>query len=122
MMLAPFQALNFTGMGGPMGVYEPYDTDACDPGGTHCVARDNEAFYVRPGRTERTPSEFAAARFRKVLSAIGVLPPWDQQRPCCTRLEKATRTRLTMAFSQGGTMARAGTSNRFARPMVGRTG
>lgn len=26
MMLAPFQALNFTGMGDPMGVYDPYDT------------------------------------------------------------------------------------------------
>mmetsp|Transcript_59458 Transcript_59458/g.158222 ORF Transcript_59458/g.158222 Transcript_59458/m.158222 type:complete len:80 (+) Transcript_59458:61-300(+) len=39
------QSLNFTGMGGPMGVYEPYDTDVCDPGGLRCRARDNEGFY-----------------------------------------------------------------------------
>lgn len=33
MMLAPFQALNFTGMGDPMGVYDPYDTgDLIHPG------------------------------------------------------------------------------------------
>ena len=48
MLLAPFQALNFTGMGGPMGVYEPGDTDRCDTGGMHCVARDEVGFYMRP--------------------------------------------------------------------------
>eukprot|EP00291_Cryptomonas_curvata_P014405 CAMPEP_0172151650 /NCGR_PEP_ID=MMETSP1050-20130122/350_1 /TAXON_ID=233186 /ORGANISM="Cryptomonas curvata, Strain CCAP979/52" /LENGTH=107 /DNA_ID=CAMNT_0012819785 /DNA_START=174 /DNA_END=497 /DNA_ORIENTATION=- len=39
------QSLNFTGMGGPMGVYEPYDTDVCEPGGLRCVSRDNEGNY-----------------------------------------------------------------------------
>jgi hypothetical protein len=48
MLLAPFQALNFTGMGGPMGVYEPGDTDRCDTGGMNCVARDEVGFYMRP--------------------------------------------------------------------------
>ena len=70
MVLAPFQALNFTGMGGPMGVYEPYDTDACDTGGTHCVARDNEAFYARPGRSERRKDKRA---WRCTLPRIAVL-------------------------------------------------
>eukprot|EP00286_Rhodomonas_abbreviata_P000856 CAMPEP_0181289644 /NCGR_PEP_ID=MMETSP1101-20121128/991_1 /TAXON_ID=46948 /ORGANISM="Rhodomonas abbreviata, Strain Caron Lab Isolate" /LENGTH=81 /DNA_ID=CAMNT_0023393877 /DNA_START=74 /DNA_END=319 /DNA_ORIENTATION=+ len=32
-------------MGGPMGVYEGYDTDVCNDGGTVCTAMDNEGFY-----------------------------------------------------------------------------
>ena len=32
-----------------MGVYEPGDTDRCDVGGMHCVARDEVGYYVRPG-------------------------------------------------------------------------
>mmetsp|Transcript_1378 Transcript_1378/g.2436 ORF Transcript_1378/g.2436 Transcript_1378/m.2436 type:complete len:82 (+) Transcript_1378:152-397(+) len=32
-------------MGGPMGVYEGYDTDICQDGGKFCVARDNEGYY-----------------------------------------------------------------------------
>lgn len=59
MMLAPFQSLNFTGMGGPMGVYEPYDTDACDSSGMHCTEMDNEAYYTHPGF--RLPSVSAAS-------------------------------------------------------------
>jgi len=46
--LGHLQALQFTGMGGPMGVYENYDTDACQDGGTFCVARDNEGYYGDP--------------------------------------------------------------------------
>eukprot|EP00290_Baffinella_frigidus_P029165 CAMPEP_0180221430 /NCGR_PEP_ID=MMETSP0987-20121128/19871_1 /TAXON_ID=697907 /ORGANISM="non described non described, Strain CCMP2293" /LENGTH=104 /DNA_ID=CAMNT_0022182847 /DNA_START=1 /DNA_END=315 /DNA_ORIENTATION=- len=40
-----FSKMNFTGMGGPMGAYDDYDTDICNDGGTHCVARDNEGYY-----------------------------------------------------------------------------
>eukprot|EP00291_Cryptomonas_curvata_P015659 CAMPEP_0172152660 /NCGR_PEP_ID=MMETSP1050-20130122/977_1 /TAXON_ID=233186 /ORGANISM="Cryptomonas curvata, Strain CCAP979/52" /LENGTH=69 /DNA_ID=CAMNT_0012821039 /DNA_START=162 /DNA_END=371 /DNA_ORIENTATION=- len=29
-------------MGGPMGVYEDYDTMRCDDGGVNCVEMDNE--------------------------------------------------------------------------------
>jgi len=49
MLLAPVQALSFTGMGGATGVYEGTDTDRCDTGGTSCAVRDSEAFYKRPG-------------------------------------------------------------------------
>lgn len=38
-------SLNFTGMGGPMGVYDGYDTDRCSAGGTNCSALDNEGNY-----------------------------------------------------------------------------
>jgi hypothetical protein len=42
------QSLQFTGMGGPMGVYENYDTNRCQDGGTFCVQMDNEGFYGNP--------------------------------------------------------------------------
>jgi hypothetical protein len=41
--------LEFTGMGGPMGVETDFDTDRCRPGGMNCVARDNEGYYEKPG-------------------------------------------------------------------------
>mmetsp|Transcript_41333 Transcript_41333/g.130052 ORF Transcript_41333/g.130052 Transcript_41333/m.130052 type:complete len:85 (+) Transcript_41333:34-288(+) len=43
------QMLQFTGMGGPMGVYDEYDTGVCGDGGTNCVARDNEGYYGLKG-------------------------------------------------------------------------
>ena len=35
-------------MGGPMGVYDNYNTSICQDGGKNCVARDNEGFYGDP--------------------------------------------------------------------------
>jgi hypothetical protein len=84
MMLAPFQALNFTGMGGPMGVYEPYDTDACDSSGMHCTAMDNEAFYATPGLPLfYSLNELVRAFF---LPAICRAPTWSSENStlvCC---------------------------------------
>ena len=45
-----------------MGVYEPYDTDVCDSGGTNCVASDNEAFYARPGGDDGKGWDLASLR------------------------------------------------------------
>ena len=47
------QSLQFTGMGGPMGVYENYDTGICQDGGRHCEASDNEDFYGDPAADEQ---------------------------------------------------------------------
>jgi hypothetical protein len=46
---ARLMSLNFTGMGGPMGVYDGYDTDRCQAGGTQCSSMDNEANYGSGG-------------------------------------------------------------------------
>ena len=98
-MLAPFQALNFTGMGGPMGVYEPYDTDKCDPGGTHCVARDNEANYARPGLSAILCQALATScglQTITVLMVVGRRGRWRGLEsaitaPACRRAARAKR-------------------------------
>mmetsp|Transcript_66197 Transcript_66197/g.96923 ORF Transcript_66197/g.96923 Transcript_66197/m.96923 type:complete len:107 (+) Transcript_66197:56-376(+) len=87
MLLAPVQALPFTGMGGATGVYDGTDMDRCDTGGTSCVARDNEAFYTRPGGDDGTgwdlisgSSDIAGGPHghngdRKVRSAVSAFCP-----------------------------------------------